>query len=187
MFLGVRLLNSLSQRNGSLIILSTLTVWALTFPNVGWILTLRVLGNVFQLRAFMILHIVCCCVLGLAWVVLFCLTIAAFLKGFILNSKPEDVLEDSIFSFRLGKRGLGRMGRGMSLKRREWGRRRVCGGDRRESYAVADERRGEVEGREGEKEEGKEEGEEGDEEKELGMREPPEAPSRVRLHRCLSV
>ena len=71
--------------------------WPLT---VGWILCFRTLGDIFDVRAFIIIHIVFCCILGLIWIIIFTLTLAAFFKGFILNSEAEDVLKDSIFSFR---------------------------------------------------------------------------------------
>ncbi|KXN82849.1 Malic acid transport protein [Leucoagaricus sp. SymC.cos] len=52
--------------------------WALTFPNVGWIATLRELGDIFQLRGFYVLHL-----------------IMAIAMGAIFKSPPEVVVEDS--------------------------------------------------------------------------------------------
>lgn len=71
--------------------------WALTFPNVGWILALRVLGNLFDLRGFKILHFIFCVVLAVVWFVLFVLTIVAFWKGFIFQSEDEAVVKDRFY------------------------------------------------------------------------------------------
>ncbi|KAG2010268.1 hypothetical protein CC2G_013106 [Coprinopsis cinerea AmutBmut pab1-1] len=78
--------------------------WALTFPNVGWILTLRVLGNLFDIDGFKILHLVCCFILAVVWLILFVLTCVAFYKGFIFNSEDEDVIKDSFYSLREKRR-----------------------------------------------------------------------------------
>ncbi|TFK27689.1 hypothetical protein FA15DRAFT_635310 [Coprinopsis marcescibilis] len=71
--------------------------WALTFPNVGWILALRVPGDLFHLQAFKVLHLICCCLLTATWAILFTLTIVAFFKGFIFNSNDEDVVKDALY------------------------------------------------------------------------------------------
>ncbi|KAF8993505.1 voltage-dependent anion channel [Cyathus striatus] len=70
--------------------------WALTFPNVGWIATLRVLGDIFELEGFIVVHLLMTILMCVTWVVLFVLTMVAFFKGKIFNSKPEDVLKDSL-------------------------------------------------------------------------------------------
>ncbi|KAF8895246.1 voltage-dependent anion channel [Infundibulicybe gibba] len=71
--------------------------WALTFPNVGWIATLRVLGETFDLEGFFIIHMILATLMCITWAVLFVLTIVAFWRGLIFISKEEDVLKDSIF------------------------------------------------------------------------------------------
>ena len=63
---------------------------------MGWVLTFRVLGNAFNSRALFILHIVCCIVLLVVWLVLFSFTLIAFQKKFILISEPEDIVKDSL-------------------------------------------------------------------------------------------
>ncbi|KAH9987770.1 hypothetical protein BJV74DRAFT_925957 [Russula compacta] len=69
--------------------------WALMFQNVGWISSLRVLGDTLQIPAFFVFahyhdgHDVC-----LAWAVLFGLTALAFWKGKIFLAAEEDVLRD---------------------------------------------------------------------------------------------
>lgn len=70
--------------------------WALTFPNVGWILALRALSNVFEAGFLRIIHIVCCVILLLIWIVLFFLTCVAFYRGIILESSPEEVMKDAV-------------------------------------------------------------------------------------------
>ncbi|KAI0753807.1 voltage-dependent anion channel-domain-containing protein [Fomes fomentarius] len=70
--------------------------WALTFPNVGWISTVRVLGDIFNLRGFHIWHLIMTVLLCSVWVVLFVLTVWAFAKGKIFLAKPEEVIQDTI-------------------------------------------------------------------------------------------
>ncbi|KAM5534137.1 hypothetical protein V8D89_012157 [Ganoderma adspersum] len=70
--------------------------WALTFPNVGWISTVRVLGDIFGLRGFFVWHLVMTILMCAVWLILFCLTIWAFAKGKIFMAKPEDVIHDSL-------------------------------------------------------------------------------------------
>ncbi|KAI0057260.1 hypothetical protein BV25DRAFT_1920355 [Artomyces pyxidatus] len=68
--------------------------WALTFPNVGWISTLRALGDALDIPAFYVLHEIMATILCLTWLVLFALTLYAFYRGEIFFAKPEDVLRD---------------------------------------------------------------------------------------------
>ncbi|KAJ7600758.1 voltage-dependent anion channel [Mycena floridula] len=68
--------------------------WALTFPNVGWISTLRVIGDIFQIKGFHILHFIMTTLMCITWAVLFVLTLLAFYQGKILISKPEDVAHE---------------------------------------------------------------------------------------------
>ncbi|KAI0271746.1 voltage-dependent anion channel-domain-containing protein [Russula aff. rugulosa BPL654] len=68
--------------------------WALTFPNVGWISTLRVLGDTLQIPGFFVLHTIMAILMCTVWVVLFGLTAVAFWKGKIFLAAEEDVLRD---------------------------------------------------------------------------------------------
>ncbi|KAF9046254.1 voltage-dependent anion channel [Panaeolus papilionaceus] len=69
--------------------------WALTFPNVGWIATLRLLGDIFQIRGFYYVHVMLAVCMCITWAILFILTIVAFFKGLIFNTtNDEDVLQD---------------------------------------------------------------------------------------------
>ncbi|KAJ3518185.1 hypothetical protein NLJ89_g31 [Agrocybe chaxingu] len=77
--------------------------WALTFPNVGWIITLRLLGDVFHIHGFHIIHVIMCIVMFATWAILFILTVVAFAKGYIFSSSPEDVVKDAATYFE-GKR-----------------------------------------------------------------------------------
>ncbi|KAL0960557.1 hypothetical protein HGRIS_005593 [Hohenbuehelia grisea] len=70
--------------------------WALTFPNVGWIATLRLLGDVFNIKGFFIVHLIMSILMCLTWGILFVLTATAFWKGLIFRSQPEDVVRDII-------------------------------------------------------------------------------------------
>ncbi|KAF9450552.1 hypothetical protein P691DRAFT_700995 [Macrolepiota fuliginosa MF-IS2] len=69
--------------------------WALTFPNVGWIATIRELADIFNLPGFHVLHIIMAVLMCITWVVLFVLTVVAFFQGHIFKSMPEDVIKDS--------------------------------------------------------------------------------------------
>jgi hypothetical protein len=69
--------------------------WALTFPNVGWINTIKVLADIFHLEGFYIWHIVMTICMFCTWIVLATLTVTAFWRGKIFMAKPEDVVEDS--------------------------------------------------------------------------------------------
>ncbi|EIN03576.1 hypothetical protein PUNSTDRAFT_147009 [Punctularia strigosozonata HHB-11173 SS5] len=68
--------------------------WSLTFPNVGWIATIRVLGDTFAISGFYTLHLVLVVAMCAVWLVLFVLTLAAFWKGKIFLDNDEDVLRD---------------------------------------------------------------------------------------------
>ncbi|TFK83850.1 hypothetical protein K466DRAFT_244364 [Polyporus arcularius HHB13444] len=70
--------------------------WALTFPNVGWISTIRVLGDTFELEGFFTWHLIMTIIMCTVWVVLFVLTVVAFFKGKIFLAKPEEVIQDSV-------------------------------------------------------------------------------------------
>ncbi|TFY77488.1 hypothetical protein EWM64_g6524 [Hericium alpestre] len=70
--------------------------WALTFPNVGWIATLRVLGDVLDIPAFYGLHLMMAIVMCLTWLVLFGLTALAFWRGKIFLAPGEAVLRDKM-------------------------------------------------------------------------------------------
>lgn len=69
--------------------------WALTFPNVGWISTIKVLADIFHLEGFYVWHIIMTVFICCTWVVLASLTLLAFWKGKILLADPEDVVKDS--------------------------------------------------------------------------------------------
>ncbi|KAF9522586.1 voltage-dependent anion channel-domain-containing protein [Crepidotus variabilis] len=69
--------------------------WALTFPNVGWIATLRLLGDIFHIRGFYVLHLIMCILMCFTWAILFVLTVVAFAKGRIFQSNEEDVVKDA--------------------------------------------------------------------------------------------
>ncbi|PSR72182.1 hypothetical protein PHLCEN_2v11974, partial [Hermanssonia centrifuga] len=69
--------------------------WALTFPNVGWILTLRKLGDIFGWNGFNIWHMIMTILMCITWVVLFVLTAIAFWKGEIFISTPEEIIRDT--------------------------------------------------------------------------------------------
>jgi len=68
--------------------------WALTFPNVGWISTVRLLGDTFNLKGFYIWHMVMTVIMCAIWIILIFLTGLAFWKGKIFYAKDEDVLKD---------------------------------------------------------------------------------------------
>ncbi|KAI0790688.1 voltage-dependent anion channel-domain-containing protein [Abortiporus biennis] len=70
--------------------------WALTFPNVGWILTLRKLGDIFNIEAFHIWHLIMTVLMCITWLILFCLTVIAFCKGKIFMASPEDIIKDTV-------------------------------------------------------------------------------------------
>ncbi len=66
----------------------------MTFPNVGWISTLRVLGDTLQIQGFFVLHTIMAVLMCVVWVVLFGLTAFAFWKGKIFLAAEADVLRD---------------------------------------------------------------------------------------------
>ncbi|KAI0654597.1 voltage-dependent anion channel-domain-containing protein [Cubamyces menziesii] len=70
--------------------------WALTFPNVGWISTIRVLGDVFKLKGFYVWHLAMAVLMCAVWLVLFALTAYAFVKGKIFLARREEVLQDAL-------------------------------------------------------------------------------------------
>lgn len=72
------------------------TGWALTFPNVGWINTLRVLGDIFGIRGFLVWHSVMTFLVCVVWGILFGLTILAFVRGKIFMAKDADVWKDTM-------------------------------------------------------------------------------------------
>ena len=67
-------------------------------PNtsVGWISTIRVLGDVFKLKGFYVWHLAMAVLMCAVWLVLFSLTLWAFAKGKIFMAKPEEVIHDSL-------------------------------------------------------------------------------------------
>ncbi|KAG8942011.1 hypothetical protein FRC03_003735 [Tulasnella sp. 419] len=69
--------------------------WALTFPNVGWIGTLRALGDIFNINAFFDIHAILAAIMFITWVVLFGLTALAFFRGKIFFTKNNDIWSDS--------------------------------------------------------------------------------------------
>ncbi|KAI0258909.1 voltage-dependent anion channel-domain-containing protein [Gloeopeniophorella convolvens] len=68
--------------------------WALTFPNVGWISTLRVLGDALNIPGFFVIHKIMAVVMCTTWVILFALTALAFWRGKIFLATEADVLRD---------------------------------------------------------------------------------------------
>ncbi|EKM52736.1 uncharacterized protein PHACADRAFT_126777 [Phanerochaete carnosa HHB-10118-sp] len=72
--------------------------WALTFPNVGWISVIRVLGDIFDIPGFYVWHLVMAIVMCVVWLVLFVLTGVAFWKGLIFMADAEEVLKDVMVS-----------------------------------------------------------------------------------------
>ncbi|PSR70442.1 hypothetical protein PHLCEN_2v13693 [Hermanssonia centrifuga] len=62
----------------------------------GWISTIRVLGDIFDLQGFFVWHLIMSILMCTVWVVLFALTAVAFWKGKIFLAKDEDVLKDSV-------------------------------------------------------------------------------------------
>ncbi|EIM86417.1 uncharacterized protein STEHIDRAFT_121377 [Stereum hirsutum FP-91666 SS1] len=71
--------------------------WALTFPNVGWISTLRALGDALNIEAFYTLHLIFVCIMCATWLVLAVFTAVAFWKGEIFLAKDEDVAKDKMW------------------------------------------------------------------------------------------
>ncbi|KZV70721.1 hypothetical protein PENSPDRAFT_578977 [Peniophora sp. CONT] len=68
--------------------------WALTFPNVGWIATTGALGNALGITGFFELQLIFVIAMAFIWIVLAVFTVVALKRGLILNSKPEDVVQD---------------------------------------------------------------------------------------------
>ncbi|KAH8107242.1 voltage-dependent anion channel-domain-containing protein [Cristinia sonorae] len=69
--------------------------WALTFPNVGWILATRKIGDIFNLESFRIWNLIMTILMCLTWLVLFYFTGLALLRGKIFTASPEETLRDS--------------------------------------------------------------------------------------------
>ena len=63
---------------------------------MGWISTIRALGDVFGIEGFFTWHLVMTILLCSVWVVLFVLTVVAFVKGQIFLANPEEVLQDTV-------------------------------------------------------------------------------------------
>ncbi|KAF8756877.1 Voltage-dependent anion channel [Rhizoctonia solani] len=70
--------------------------WALTFPNVGWINTLRALGDIFGIKGFSVWHAIMTFLVCMVWLILFGLTILAFVRGKIFLAKDADVWRDTM-------------------------------------------------------------------------------------------
>ncbi|KAI0038588.1 hypothetical protein FA95DRAFT_1613264 [Auriscalpium vulgare] len=70
--------------------------WALTFPNVGWISAVHLIGEVLHIPAFRIVHMVMAALICVAWVILFSLTCLAIYRKKIFFDKPEDVIRDEL-------------------------------------------------------------------------------------------
>ncbi|PBK67190.1 hypothetical protein ARMSODRAFT_1020683 [Armillaria solidipes] len=68
--------------------------WALTFPNVGWISTTRIMGDIFGIEFLYTIHLCLTIAMVLTWFTLFVLTVVALCRGLIFKSKEEDVLKD---------------------------------------------------------------------------------------------
>lgn len=62
---------------------------------MGWISTLRALGDVLQIEFFFTLHAIFAFLMLVIWGILIVLTGIAIFKGVILRSKPEDVIRDT--------------------------------------------------------------------------------------------
>lgn len=61
---------------------------------MGWISTVKVLADIFDLDGFYIWHMVMATAMVIIWCVLATLTAMAFWQGKIFMAKPEDVLKD---------------------------------------------------------------------------------------------
>lgn len=66
----------------------------MTFPNVGWISTLRALGDALNIPGFFTLHAIMAVLMCIVWLILFSLTAVAFWKGKIFLAAETDVLKD---------------------------------------------------------------------------------------------
>ena len=66
---------------------------------VGWIVTLRLLADIFHIDGFYVLYAIMCSLMFVVWSVLFVLTVVAFAKGWIFNSSDEDVRRDAAMFF----------------------------------------------------------------------------------------
>ena len=63
---------------------------------MGWIATIRLLGDIFNLRGFFVWHLLMAIIMCTVWVILFTLTALAFWQGKIFMAKDEDVIQDTI-------------------------------------------------------------------------------------------
>ncbi len=61
---------------------------------MGWISTLRVLGDALDIPGFFVVHEVMAALMCIVWLVLFALTALAFWKGEIFLAAETDVLRD---------------------------------------------------------------------------------------------
>ncbi|THH06531.1 hypothetical protein EW146_g9588 [Bondarzewia mesenterica] len=75
---------------------SILDCWALTFPNVGWISTLHVLGDTLHIPGFYVVHDVMVVLMCLTWLTLSVFTVLAFWRGEIFMARGEEVVRDSL-------------------------------------------------------------------------------------------
>lgn len=67
------------------------------FSVVGWISTLRALGDALNIEAFYTLHLIFVCIMCATWLVLAVFTAVAFWKGEIFLAKDEDVAKDKMW------------------------------------------------------------------------------------------
>lgn len=74
------------------------------FDTVGWISTLRALGDALNVEAFYTLHVIMVCIMCLTWLILAGFTAVAFWKGEIFLAKDEDVVKDKIWEAEREKR-----------------------------------------------------------------------------------
>lgn len=63
---------------------------------VGWISTIRVLGDIFNLQGFFVWHLTMVIIMCIIWAVLIVLTTWAFWRGDIFLAKEEDILKDTV-------------------------------------------------------------------------------------------
>ena len=63
---------------------------------MGWISTIRALGDVFNLKGLFTWHLVMTILMVCVWLILFVLTVWAFIKGKIFLARREEVLQDAL-------------------------------------------------------------------------------------------
>ena len=61
---------------------------------MGWISTLRALGDALDIPGFFVVHAVMAVIMFIVWLILFSLTALAFWKGKIFLATETDVLRD---------------------------------------------------------------------------------------------